>query len=186
MVDSGSFGIMVNGRRVATEEFRMEQRENGNLVSSRLKMEDPALKAAQTAEMEIGVDGSLRRYTWKEVSPGKAQIVVTPDEAFLSLKMTDSDGTAPRDSMHPLSAMTPILDDNFFSHIEVLMWRYLAASCRPAAGGSECRYGEQKMPILNPHQQQSMVITVNYVGEQKMRYKGTEQAYRALDRKSVV
>lgn len=181
VVDNGSFGIMVNGHRIATETFKMEQRAGANVVTSQLKMEDPNVKAMQTAEMELTPEGGLKRYLWRETSPGKSQIEIQPDDnAFLVMRVVGDDGAAGKDSTHPLAPTTPILDDNFFSQMQLLAWRYIAASCSPAATGYQCRYQEQKMPILNPHQQQSMVTSISYVGLQKMSYKGAQQEFRAF------
>jgi len=181
VLDSGSFGIMVNGRRVAAETFKMEQ-STTLTISSELKMADQSTKAVQTAQMEIAQDGSLKHYVWKEMSPGKAQLTLEPDSnTFLILRVDGGQGSTPKDTTHPLSPTTPVIDDNFFSHLQVAMWRYLASICHPSPkGGSECTYSEQKMPILNPHQQQSMVGSFSYLGVQRMRYKGTDNEYRAF------
>ena len=40
VVDSGSFGVFVNGRRVATETFKIEQHAGGSMARSELKVED--------------------------------------------------------------------------------------------------------------------------------------------------
>ncbi len=68
-VDAGSFGIFVNGQRVATEHFKIDHREGYSITTSELKMEDGS-KAAQHAELEIMDNGDLRKYSWNEVSPG--------------------------------------------------------------------------------------------------------------------
>src|SRR5438874_2166031 len=75
-VDSGVFGIMVGGRRVASETFHVDQRQDGSSVSSELKFDDSTVKAVQNSEMSMQPNGVLKKYVWKEVTPGKAQIVV--------------------------------------------------------------------------------------------------------------
>jgi hypothetical protein len=183
VVDAGSFAILVKGQRVATETFKMEQKSDANTVSAQLRSDDPKLKAVQSAEMEVLANGALRRYTWKEISPGKAQIQVEPqDNAFLRLRVTESDSAPAKDSSRPLSPLTTnILDDNFFSHLQVLTWRYMAMGCKADANGrNQCLWGDQQMQVLNPHQQQSLVITFSYLGEQKMRLHNSERLYQAF------
>jgi hypothetical protein len=182
VVDTGSFSIMVKGQRVATETFKMEQKNGSNLVVSQLRLEDPKVKAVQSAEMEITPTGSLRRYTWKELSPGKAQIVVEPqDEAFLTVRVSETDTQPAKDLSRPLSPFTNILDDNFFSQLQVLTWKYMAMGCKvDAVGNSQCSWGDQRMQVLNPHQQQSLVVTISYLGEQKMRLQDQDKSYNAF------
>lgn len=173
IVDSGSFAILVNGRRVATESFRMEQHNGSNTVSSELRSEGS--KSMQSAEMEVGADGALKRYVWKEVNPGKAQIVVEPqDSEFLVAHISD-DGAAPKDVTHPLSpAVTSIVDDNFFSQLQVLAWKYMVMGCHKLTlMENRCKWTELKLPIFNPHQQQSLVVTLNFAGRQNIKWKGS-------------
>src|SRR3954470_24605336 len=75
-VDSGTFSISVSGRRVASETFHVDQRQDGSTIVSELKFEDANIKAVQSSEMSMQPNGLLKKYTWKEVSPGKAQIVI--------------------------------------------------------------------------------------------------------------
>jgi hypothetical protein len=82
IVDSGSFGVFVNGQRIATESFQIHQKEGYSITSSELKMEDGS-KAAQEAQLEILTNGDLRKYEWQELSPTKARSVVQPSEQFL-------------------------------------------------------------------------------------------------------
>jgi hypothetical protein len=175
LVDSGSFGISVRGQRLATETFRMEQRRDANVASAQLQtVAEP--KSVQSAEMEILSNGALKRYTWKETAPGKSQIVVEPqDNAFLVVKASESDVATAKDSTHPLSPFTSILDDNFFSQLQVLAWKYLAMGCRASkAGKIECTHTEQRLAIINPHQQQSQTVTMRSLGSQKLRLKSGE------------
>ncbi|MGH9523212.1 MAG: hypothetical protein ACRD3E_11845, partial [Terriglobales bacterium] len=45
VVDSGTFGIFVNGRRVASEKFEIAQQNDGNITRSELKVNDGSSKA---------------------------------------------------------------------------------------------------------------------------------------------
>jgi hypothetical protein len=59
VVDSGSFGVYVNGTRVATETFKVEQRANGSLAKSELKATGGAM---QRSELELTAKGEIVRY----------------------------------------------------------------------------------------------------------------------------
>lgn len=177
LVDSGSFGILVNGKRVATETFRMEQRNAVNKSTSELKFDGPGTQATQSAEMEITSGGLLKKYTWREVQPSKAQIVVEPDDQqFMLMHVSDGTSSAAKTSTHALSPSTSILDDNFFSQMQVLTWKYMAMGCRIAASGKqECRWTPQKLAVLNPHQEQSTLVTIEYTGRQTIKMNGGPQ-----------
>ena len=182
IVDSGSFGIVVNGTRVATETFRVEQRGTSSFVISELKLEDPNSKVAQSAELEMAANGSLKKYVWKELRPGEAQIVVQPqDDQFLSVRVTENASSAPKELTHALSPVTSIMDDNFFSQMQVLAWKYMASGCRPGPNGqNECTWNPRQLPILNPHQHESLLVTMEFTGVQKFKIKGTEHSYKTF------
>ncbi len=181
VVDTGSFGIVVNGTRVATETFRVEQRGESNFVISELKTEDAA-KATQAAELEMGANGSLKKYTWKEIKPGDAAIELEPSgEQFLTMRTTINAATPPKVLTLALSPATSILDDNFFSHMQVLTWKYMASGCRPTPNGTnECLWQPGKLPILNPHVQEPLLISMEFMGQQKIKMKGVEQNYKTF------
>ncbi len=181
MVDSGSFGIVVNGKRVATETFRVEQRADSSAVISELKTDD-GVTATQTAELEMTPNGLLKKYTWKEVKPGDAAIELEPSgEQFLSLRTTLNATTPPKTTTLALSAATSVLDDNFFSHMQVLTWKYMASGCRPTVNGqNECLWQPAKLPILNPHVQEPLLIAMEFLGQQKIKMKGTEHTYKTF------
>src|SRR5438874_10791174 len=177
VVDSGSFGILVNGKRVATEKFRMEQRNNINRASSELRFAASDTQATQNAEMEVTSGGLLKKYPWREVQPSKSQIVVEPDDdQFMVMRISDGSNAPAKNSTHALSPATSILDDNFFSQMQVLTWKYMAMGCRGnAAGKQECTWAPQKLAVLNPHQQQSLLVTMEYTGRQKIKLNGVLQ-----------
>jgi hypothetical protein len=177
-VDSGVFSIYVNGKRLATESFHVEQRSDLSTISSELKFEDTSVQAVQTSDLQLLPSGLLKKYTWKETRPGKSQIIVEPqDEQFLVEHVMETATDPGKDSVHPLSAATSIIDDNFFSHMEVLAWKYMAYSCRAAVQGQTgCKWQAQHMPIFVPHQQQSMIVEIAYTGVNKMKLKGAAEA----------
>jgi hypothetical protein len=181
-VDSGTFGIRVNGRRVATESFRVEQRSDLSSITSELKFSDASVQAVQTSELLMLPSGMLKRYTWKETQPGKSQIVVEPqDDQFIVAHITQSPSDPPKDSVHPLAPSTTILDDNFFSHMEVLGWKYMAMNCHPnGQGANECKWAPLRMPVFVPHQQESMVIQMQFLSMDKMKLNGIDGEFRSF------
>jgi hypothetical protein len=181
IVDAGSFSIVVKGTRVATETFRVEQRGTSSFVISELKT-DATPPVTQSAELEMNATGGLKKYSWKETKPGDATIVVEPqDEQFLSLRISENASAPPKVTTHALTPVTSILDDNFFSQMQVLAWKYMAAGCKPGPNGvNECVWNEQKLPTLNPHQQEPLLISMTFVGEVKRTIKGVEQRYKTF------
>ena len=71
-VDSGSFGVFMNGHRVATEKFSIQQNNAGSVATSEFKTEPGVEPAAQSSELQLAPNGDLQKYEWKEISPGKS------------------------------------------------------------------------------------------------------------------
>jgi hypothetical protein len=167
VVDSGQLSIVVNGRKVATENFTMQQGAGGSSVTSRLMFDDGARKAQQESELELGADGAIHKYTWQEKEPGKARLTAEPqDKSFIVVRQKETDAATPKDSTHPVDiGATTIVDDNFYSHLQVLMWRYLALSC----ANQQCRFNEQKLPVFVPHQEMAQLFTITFEGNDTLR-----------------
>ncbi|MBI2683605.1 MAG: hypothetical protein HYX26_10420 [Acidobacteriales bacterium] len=185
VVDSGTFGIIVNGNRVATETFRMEQNAAVNVVTAQLKQEAGGA-ATQTVEMQINANGELRKYVWKEAAPTKAQIVVEPqDHDFIVRRVSEDEKQPSKDTTHPVSASTPILDDNYYSQMEVLLWKYMAMGCQTnPQGGQDCNLLETRMPVFNPHQGESQLLTLKFLGTQRLKWKGQDKVMNLFSVKS--
>lgn len=181
-VDSGTFGIMIGGRRVASETFHVDQRKDGSTVSSELKFDDTTVKAVQSSEMTMTPDGVLKKYVWKEVTPGKAQIVVEPqDEQFMVAHVYENGGGDPKDTVRPLAPLTSIVDENFFSHMEVILWKYMAFGCKPNAQGQNvCNWKPLRLPIFVPHQQQSMIVEISFQGTHTGKVDGKDAEFKAF------
>ncbi|MGH9651232.1 MAG: hypothetical protein ACRD3I_12275, partial [Terriglobales bacterium] len=139
IVDSGSFGVFVGGKRVATEKFKIEKRDEGNLTRSELMVDDGKQKASQTSELQLSSVGDLQSYSWKEQSPGKSETRVEPKDTFLMEYMTPNPSEKPQEVPFFLPRSTAILEDYFFTHRELLAWRYLGAGCRLGLGQTSCR-----------------------------------------------
>lgn len=163
-VDSGTFAVIVGGKRVATETFTMQQGANGNSVVSTLEFDNGTTKAQQHAELEVGSNGALHKYTWQELKPGKAKIVTEPQDTFIVVHQKMSDTDAGKDLTHPLDASTTsVVDENFYSHVQVLIWRYMAMDCDAKL---QCRFEERKLPVFVPHEDMTQLFTLSYAGEQ--------------------
>jgi hypothetical protein len=134
MVDSGSFGVFMNGRRVATETFSIKQGSKGSVVTSEFKADGASETSTQNSELQLNAAGELQKYEWKEISPGKAQAVVIPNDSFLLERVTVNPTEKAHEHPFMLPTSTSILDDYFFVQREVLAWKYLAIGCRQAKG----------------------------------------------------
>jgi len=177
VVDSGSFGIFRQGRRVGTETFTIHQRPDVSVIAAQLKIEDGNDRASQTSELQVASNGDLRHYEWKELSPEKAQATVEYKDQFLVEHITPPDAK-PQERAFLLPASTVILDD-FFTHREVLVWRYLASFCGASVSPQGCKLQPGKFGILIPRQQVTTTVALNYEGKDKVMFHGAE---RELDR----
>ena len=176
LVDSGSFGVFVNGRRIATETFSVQKSSSGSVATSEFKTEEGTDKAMQSSELQLTASGDLRKYEWKELSPGKAQAVVLPNDNLLVER--SSENPQAKQDEHPflLPPSTNILDDYFFVHREILAWKYLATGCKQENGGLFCpKEQEAKFGALNPHARSSMLVTMNFAGREKVAVRGVER-----------
>lgn len=178
VVDSGSFGVFINGKRVATEKFQIEQRGEDSVASSEFKAEDTSGKAIQKAELQMASNGDLRRYTWRELDPGKAQQVVEPSDQFLIEHITPNPPDKPQDHPFLLPISTMVLDDYFFSHREILAWRYLAQACGGTIS-SGCKMTKTQFGVIIPRQRTSVMVSIEYAGKENVTLRG---AARELDR----
>jgi len=182
IVDSGSFGVFVGGKRVATEKFQIEKRDDAILATSELTVDDGNQKASQTSDLRLSSSGDLLRYSWKEQSPGKGATVVEPKDMFLMEYITPSPTEKAQELPFAVSRSTVILDDNFFSHRQLLARRYLEAGCRPGLGQTSCRLPKMKFGVIVPRQAAFITVSLEYIGREKVKVGGAE---RELNRFSL-
>ncbi len=176
VVDSGSFGVFMNGRRVATETFSVEQNNSGSVATSEFKTDASSDRAVQSSELRLSGSGDIVKYEWKELSPGQAQAIVLPNENFLIERSHNN----PQDKQeeHPflLPTSTSILDDYFFIHREILAWKFLAIGCRQDKGQVQCPVSQRtQFGTLNPHQRASMPVSMEFSGREKVPIRGVER-----------
>jgi hypothetical protein len=174
-VDSGSFGIYVNGQRVATERFSIQQTATGSTVDSQLEEEGSNQKAAQNSRMQLTAQGELLRYEWHEVTPEKMDLELLPNDQFLIERVTLKPGEKPVEQPFLLPASTVVLDNNFFVHRELLAWRYLAQSCKQNSGNFQCVSGPTTFGVVVPQGRASMRVSVEPVGREKVQVGGKER-----------
>lgn len=185
MVDSGSFGVFMNGKRVATETFSIHQTGTGSLITSRFKTEAGPDQAEQSSELQLTAAGELKSYEWKELSPGQSQATVLPAQDFLTERYTDNPSAKSNEQPFLLPASTSVLDDYFFIQREVLAWKYLATSCKQEKGGVNCPLKEKaQLGTLNAHARASALVNVQFSGREKIPIHGVERELIRLDLKS--
>ena len=172
VVDAGSFGIFVNGKRIGTETFRIEDRGEISVANSQIKVDDGNQKAEQTSEMHITPKGELRLYSWKSLGPVKEESVVEPKDEFLIQHVTPADFKK-QDVPYILPLSTVVLDDNFFSHREILVWRYLATGCMRKNEQLEC--SPSHFGVLVPRQHTASSANMELVGTEKIKVAGVDQ-----------
>lgn len=171
LVDSGSFGVFVGGKRVATETFKVEQRADGSTAKSELKSQDGS---TQRSDMELTAQGDIVHYGWQQLEPSKAELSVVPKDEFLSETINTGPNQKAFTVPHLMPHSTPILDDNFFLHREILLWRYLASGCTPKPEGLSCSTAPQQFGVLIPVQHASDSVTVDFKGREKLPVKGKD------------
>jgi len=177
-VDSGSFGIFVSGRRVGTEKFTIRQDKNSSTISSELKVDDGNYSADQGYEMHVMGNGDLVRYEWHQTSPNEASIVVQPQEQFLierTVTGKESDKNKPMEQPFLMPASSVILDDFFFSQRQILLWRYLATTCRPKPGEAGCELPKAQFGAIIPRQRASTPVSVAFAGNEFINIQGASR-----------
>jgi hypothetical protein len=176
IVDAGSFGVFMNGHRVATEKFSIQQDAGGSVATSEFKTEEGTVQAAQSSELQLTANGELRKYEWKEVSPGKARAVIVPNDNLLVERSTSNPQDKPEEHPFLLPTSTSVLDDYFFIHREILAWKYLASGCRQDNGQVACPQNQQvKFGAINPHQRSSLLVSMQFAGKERVPVRGVEQ-----------
>jgi hypothetical protein len=169
IVDSGSFGVFVSGRRVATETFTIKQLIDSNSTTSDIKLEGS--KETQHSELHLTPHGDLIRYDWKE-SGGqeKGETSVEPAQQFLMQKVKANDKYTEQPYLMPNSSA--VLDDYFFSHRELLLWRYLGSGCVLKQGQQGCDLQKAEFGFVVPRQRSSGMVTLGYVGKETVQIHG--------------
>ncbi len=173
LIDTGSFGIFVRGRRVGTETFSVQQKSDSSIIAAQLKIEDGNERANQHSELQLASNGDLRHYDWHETIPEKAQATVIYKDEFLVETVTSGPGK-PVERAFMMPPSTVILDD-FFTHRQILLWRYLATFCGPTVTPQGCKLEPAKFGVLMPREQATIMVSVTYNGKEKLAVHGAQQ-----------
>jgi len=187
VIDSGSFGVFMSGHRVGTETFTIMQTHAGSVIRSQFKTQNApnGVEAVQSSELQLNGAGEIRRYDWKELSPDQAASTVTLNDQFLNQKWNSGPQTKENEQPYLLPASTSILDDYFFVHREVLVWKFLGASCRSDKGAVECPVKQRaQFGTLNPRQHASAPMTAEYMGREKIYFKGEPREFNKIELKN--
>lgn len=180
-VDSGSFGIFVQGKRVATETFHVQQQGTASSIKSDLKQTVGADPVEQKSNLEITSSGELIRYDWSQSSGGS--LTVLPNNEFLIEKIITTSSSKPAEQPFLMPNTSAILDNNFFIHREVLIWRYLASNCKPEGGSMKCQQEAGEFGVLVPQDRTSVRVRLELVGSEKINIRGTERELLRLNLK---
>jgi hypothetical protein len=181
-IDSGSFGVFMSGHRVGTEKFSIDQTNTGSIIKSEFTTENDPNTAMQESTLELTAGGDIRRYEWQQISPDKGHSVITPNDQFLSQKWSAGPSEKEHDQPYLLPPSTSILDDYFFIHREVLVWRFLAATCKQEKGIVQCPIKQRsQFGTLNPRQHASSPLSAEYMGREKINYKGNLQEFNKVE-----
>ena len=182
LVDSGSFGVFMGAHRKGTETFSIYQNNSGSVIESEFKTQGAEQESAQSSELRLTSSGEIRRYDWKELSPGKSTFSVIPNDQFLTQKWTLGPEDKEHEQPYLLSTSTSVLDDYFFVQREVLVWKFLASACKQEKGQVQCPVKQRlKFPTMNPHQHSSAPATMEYLGREKLMFKGAEREFNKLE-----
>jgi hypothetical protein len=178
-VDSGSFGVFVNKQRVATETFNIEQRNGTSVIKAQVKEVGGSDSASQKSDLEITPTGELLRYEWSQSSGGS--LTVLPNNDFLIEKISTSSTSKAAEQPFLMPSTSAILDNNFFTHREVLVWRYLAAACKPEGGTLKCQQDKADFGVLVPQDRTSIHVRLELVGREKISIRGIDRDLMRLN-----
>jgi hypothetical protein len=172
-VDSGSFGVFVRGQRVVTETFSIAEQNEISTVKSQLKQIGADSSNNQKSELVITSIGELLRYEWNQDSAGS--LTVVPNNDFLLERINATANGKPAEQPFLMPSTSVILDNNFFIQREVLLWRYLAADCKPEGAGLKCEQGPAEFGALVPQDRTSVRVRVELIGREKVTIRGAER-----------
>ena len=180
-VDSGTFGIFVKGQRVANETFTIQQQNDASVIKSQLKEIVGTDPSSQKSDLEITSTGALLHYDWSQSSG--ASLSVFPDNEFLKERITTSPSAKAAEQAFLMPNTSAILDNNFFVHREVLIWRFLGAACKAEGGGWKCQQDPGEFGVLVPQDRTSIHVRLELVGKEKVTIRGAERELLRLNLK---
>jgi len=173
-VDSGSFGVFVNGQRVATETFSVQQVPGGSNVTSQMKAEG-GTDLGQHSDLKMSAGGDLIRYEWRDLNSAKSELTVTPNDQFLIEHITMHPGEKAAEQPFLMPVSTMVLDNNSFVQRELLVWKYLGSSCKVENNQMQCPTTPAQYGVLVPQERVSMAVSLQVIGNERVKIKGEER-----------
>lgn len=184
-VDTGSFGVFQNGKRIATETFSITQNGSGSVATSEFKMDKATGDAVQNSKLQLTPNGDIIAYEWKEISPGSSSASVAPNNDFLTERYHDNAQAKEEQKPFLLPTSTSILDDYFFVQREILVWRYLSTACKSQSNGLQCPLKQEiKFGALNPHSRLSLPVSLTFMGLDDVTIRGEQMKLSKIEMKS--
>ncbi len=174
-VDSGAFGVFVGGQRVMTETFHIAQENGNSSISSQINEGTAGGTLLQKSDMDMTGSGELLRYSWSQEKEPRSSLTVVPSNEFLLEKITPPGATKAAEQPFLMTNRSPILDNNFFVHRELLAWRFLASACQPGGGGLQCKRDPAEFGILVPQDRTSLHVRMSLVGKEKTSIHGIDR-----------
>ena len=114
-----------------------------------------------------------------------ATSTVLPNDQLLTQKWTTATQPKAQEQPYLLPLSTSILDDYFFVHREVLVWKFLAASCKQDKGVVQCPVKQRsQFTTLDPSQHASSPIFAQYLGREKINFKGSDREFNKIEFKN--
>jgi hypothetical protein len=181
MVDSGSFGIFQNGRRVASELFSISTSNGVSTVTSQIQQADTQ-QTDQTSEMQIASDGSLISYEWRQMQEPNAELTLLPKNEFLTEQLKQSAASKPIEHPFLMPKTSIVLDDNFTVQREVFAWRFLASACQQEKTDFKC--AATSFGTIDPQESVSIAVTAQPGGVDQIVVKGVKRQLWRVNLKS--
>jgi hypothetical protein len=146
VTESGRFTIKQNGKTIGTEEFSIRAKDKGYTVEGRTRLDGDT--ATLTSRMEL--DENLVPTTYEYSRGGKGSIRVKVDtKASSELIITENGKDSDTNFHYPPGAS--IVDNNFFHHYLILLYRVKSA--------------EQSLAIFVPQDMQVGLAKVKSTGK---------------------
>src|ERR1700724_1567671 len=103
-------------------QARVQKQRGLSIIKSHLKDASGTANYDQSSELQIMPNAQLVRYEWDETTPAVSSLVVTPTNEFLIKKISLSTSAKPAEQPFLMPNTSMILENNFFVHLEVLLW----------------------------------------------------------------
>ncbi len=131
--DQGTLVISIAGKDVGTEKFQIRPRRHGieaaGEVDIRVQQAGRAVEFRTVSDLVLNATLWPRTYTWEQIAPRPSGLKINFLASPVTARYRILNGkTDLRKFVLPKNVV--VLDDNVFSHYEILVWRYLRAQGR--------------------------------------------------------